>query len=124
MGWLNDYAIEAADRIKAAGFRVFMSEQGTYGFFSDGIGIGYFEAGFPGIRLNTVNAKGSDLSGYSVKGDSDGYRLEELTEETLRKAFATYPAWVRSSDAKRCVKYRNLEQFLNEYWGAKNLKEL
>lgn len=122
--WQIDYAMQAAEQISRLGFRVFVKKNmSTYGFFSDGKGIGYFQANFDGIGISTVNAKGSACSGYSVKGEEPGYLLNELTPDILRQAFVAYPSWVRSFEAKFVKKYRDLEHFLSEYWDKDNLIE-
>ena len=127
--YTEEYFREVCERIKSQGFRVFVctSTGYLYGYFSDGKGIGYFQLewdGYDGTSLCTVNAAGSGCSGYSVKGESGGFTLEELTEEVLRQAFVAYPSWVNALHKVRCIKYRDLEHFLNEYWDKENLKEI
>lgn len=123
----QEYFKEVCDKIKSYGFRVFVKKDKTYGYFSDGKGVGYFQLewdGYDGVSLTTVNAKGSGCSGFSVKGESGGYALDELTDGLLRKAFVTYPDWVSGWHVTKSVKYRDLEHFLSEYWDRENLIEL
>ena len=122
--YYEDYLKEAAAKIKEFGFRVFvvMRDGFYYGFFSDGKNIGYFEAGpFVGVSLGTYNANGSDCSGYQVASE---LAIAELTEENLRECFSVYPSWVRPLDMKKVVKYKDLDDFLKNYWSAKELVEL
>lgn len=120
----EEYLREVAAKIKGFGFRVFavMHDGFYYGYFSDGKGVGYFEATpFIGIHLSTHNAKGSGCGGYEV---ADGLSVDDLTEEQLRECFVSYPSWVRSLDMKKVVKHKDLDDFLKNYWNAKQLVEL
>lgn len=121
--------LEICEHIKQQGFRVFKvtNTDYHYGFYTDGIGIGYFEYHrYVGTSLSTVNRKyGSYCSGYRVyDGNEDMFRSEQLTPELLRKAFVTYPEWVKSLDRRPCTKYRDIDQFLEEYWNAEGLEEI
>ena len=123
------YFEQACAKIKQAGYRVFVRDGEEYGYYSDGQGVAYFQLeweGWNGVSLSTVNAKGSYCSGYSVRGDHDGYSLGELTKDLLEKGFRKYPEWLRAYEAqgKVVVKYRDLDHFLSEYWDKKNLIEI
>ncbi len=129
MNEIDEIFLGICEHIKQQGFRVFKQTDTEYhyGFFTDGIGIGYFEYDpYVGTTLNTVNRKyGSHCSGYRVyDGDLDFFSSEQLTPELLRKAFVTYPEWVKSYDRKPCTKYRDIEQFMEEYWNANGLEEV
>lgn len=120
------YFEQVCKKIKQAGYRVFVRKGAEYGYYSDGLGVAYFQlewGGWDGVSLSTVNAKGSGCSGYSVKGSGGGYSLDELTKELLAKGFRAYPDWVHTPD-KVVKKYRDLNHFLSEYWNAQNLKEI
>lgn len=122
--YYEDYLKEAARKIKEFGFRVFvvMHDGFYYGFFSDGKNIGYFEAKpFIGVNLSTHNAKGSDCSGYQVASE---LAVDELTEQNLRECFSVYPSWVGPLDVVKVVKEKDLDDFLKNYWNAKQLVEL
>ena len=125
---VDEYFAIICEHIKRQGFRVFkvINTDFHYGFYTDGVGIGYFEyTPYVGTHLATVNRKyGSYCSGYRVyDGNESEFYSEQLTPELLRKAFVMYPEWVKSYDRKPCTKYRNIDHFLEEYWNAKNLKE-
>ena len=121
--YTKEYLDNVCERIKSMGFRVFVKKDSTYGYFSDGKGVGYFQlewGGFAGVSVSTVNAKGSGCTGYGVEAEIG---FSDLTEELLREAFQKYPNWVRSSDMKVCNKYKGLDDFLQNYWDKDNLIE-
>lgn len=118
----------AADRIKGLGYRVFSPKDNssTYGFFSDGKRIGYFDTStITGIHLGTCNAPGSSPRGISVKGSAfEGFPLESLTKEVCEEAFRDYPSWYRRKKSDKIIKYASLQDFLERYWNKDNLIEL
>lgn len=131
-----DYFNAVARHIKEQGFRVLVhkddgTDHHTYGYFSDGRNIGYFETAFGGVvHLSTYNAPGSQCGGYSIYvPDGNGREtrdlcISDLSKETLSWAFALYPAWVKPFDMKKVVKYKDLEDFLSSYWNRENFVEL
>lgn len=118
----STYFENAAKAIKNLGFRVFVHDNEKsrlpyfYGYFSDGVNIGYFQLGdFGGVRWSTVNAPGSFCTGFSC--EDNGVNYEDLTAETLRGAFVRVPRWYRmtETDNRRggVKKFASLEDFLN-----------
>ena len=120
----SDYIRAAAERIKELGFRVFLSGRSdTYGFFSDGKGIGYFQKDdFCGIEIGSRSAPGSECSGYSV--DGKGILIENFTKAYLKKAFQKYPDWLPKKARHGVIQYRDFDDFLTRYWDRGNLVEV
>lgn len=124
--YADNYFRQVCKHIKAQGFRVFIVK-GTdshYGYYSDGVGIGYFQLewnGMNGVSLSTANKRRN----FIVKGDVwDSYTIAELTREELVKAFKPYPDWVRLSERCGAVQWSGLSEFLNGYWQKDKLKEV
>ena len=117
----QEYFQLAAREIKNLGFRVFVNKETRedyylFGYYSDGVNIGYFQlADFGGVSLTSVNKPGSFCSGFGIT--ESGVFVEDLTTEKLRAAFVVVPRWYRmtANDARRggVKKYANLEDFLN-----------
>ena len=109
-----------ADRIKSFGYRVFAVEDRDYGYYSDGTRIAYFDWGFYGFHISSVNAPGSFGSGYRI-ADLDS--AEAADKALLEEALATVrPTWAERS--KKVLKYKNLDDYLSKYWQKDKLVEL
>lgn len=101
------------------GYRVFVigDNELTYGFFSDGKNVGYFqqnECG-EGVQLATVNkTPGSTGTGYLLETGGKAIPVNELTKEYMEKAFHDYPDYFSSEDKQfmYCIKYISLDDFL------------
>lgn len=122
---MKEYFKKACDKVKSMGYRVFVSTRpgNNYGFISDGKGVGYFQLTWDGIGFTTYNKPGSDLSGYSVNAERKSYSVDEIDEGIVETSFGKYPAWVGRLEWKRVEKYRDVDEFLQNYWDRKNLKE-
>lgn len=122
---MKEYFKKACDKVKSMGYRVFVSTRpgNNYGFISDGKGVGYFQLTWDGIGFTTCNKPGSGCSGYSVNPDGESYLVDDIDERVVETTFGKYPAWVRSLDWVKVEKYRDLDEFLQNYWDKKNLKE-
>lgn len=120
----KEYLRLVCEAIKSHGMRVFVRKDCTYGYFSDGKGVGYFQleySGYAGFSISTVNAKGSSCSGYSVAREIG---IADLTEGMLKEAFLPYPSWVCGLDMVRVKKYKDLDDFLRNYENKDNLIEV
>lgn len=120
-----------ANDIKKMGYRVFVQTDTGYhyGYFSDGTNVAYFQlASFGvGVIFTSVNRQpGSSCSGFGINKDADLGDVEptkELCELALKTVF---PSWVTSFERERMrvVKYKNLDEFLANYWNAGKLVEI
>ena len=122
--------IEVAACIKGKGFRVFVPEdpQKTFGFFSDGKHVGYFQISehVPEISLATCGKNpGSTGHGLLIENNGGSVPLEKLTKEYLQKAFLLHPEYLSEKDQKRMPNnpFSSLEEFLKNNRELK-LKEL
>jgi len=122
---MKEYFKKACDKVKSMGYRVFVSTRpsNNYGFISDGKGVGYFQLTWDGISFSTYNKPGSGCGGYSVNPDGESYLVDDIDERVVETTFGKYPAWVRTLDWVKVEKYRDLDEFLQNYWDKKNLKE-
>lgn len=85
----------AIKAIADSGFDVYMREpQSTYLLFTDGTRIGYMQENrLGGLSLHTVHIPNSRMgTGLSVAEDLG---VNDLTAETLSKAFMLAPDWAR-----------------------------
>lgn len=119
--YTKEYLKQICEAIKSYGMRVFVRKDSTYGYFSDGKGVGYFQLeynGSAGFSISTVNANGG---GYRVVSNAS---IDEVTEEKLKEAFQVYPNWVHSDiDRVPVIKYKDLDDFLRKYWDKDRLVE-
>lgn len=122
---MKPYFKQACYKIKSMGYRVFVSTRpgNNYGFISDGNGIGYFQLTWDGISFATYNKPGSGCSGYSVNANGESYLVDDIDERIVETTFCKYPAWVGRFEWKPVKKYESLDEFLQNYWDKKNLKE-
>lgn len=122
---MKEYFKKACDKVKSMGYRVFVSTRpgNNYGFISDGKGVGYFQLTLGGIGFTTHNKPGSGCSGYSVNPDGKSYLVDDIDERVVETTFGKYPAWVGTLEWVKVEKYRDLDEFLQNYWDKKNLKE-
>ena len=128
----KSYLQLALEKVKELGYRVFVtSDNPTYAFYTDGTNIGYIQKDFAGLYISTVNKPPfSDNSGFIVssdkKCDKTIFTIEELTNELLNLAFADFPIWLTKREQKKhkIVKYKDINDFLNNYWNKEKLMEL
>lgn len=122
---MKSYFELACRRIKSMGYRVFVSTRigNNYGFVSDGKGVGYFQLTWDGIAFSTYNKPGSSCSGYSVNAEGKSYLVEEIDERVVETTFGKYPVWVGRLDWVRVEKYKDLDEFLQNYWNKEKLTE-
>lgn len=113
-------ATEFADRIKAMGFRVWLSERGPYGFISDKAGERVLSFSFN---------DGTSLSGnYGPQSQESGtgWRLEQ-TPDHLRtvgdvaKALGEYPP---QFCGKGCEHFTTVEKHLATYGTSSRYREV
>lgn len=121
--------ITSAGCIKRMGYRVFVigDNELTYGFFSDGKNVGYFQQNElgEGVQLATVNkTPGSIGTGYLLETGGKAIPVNELTKEYMEKAFHDYPDYFSREDKEfmHCIKYISLDNFLIAH--GNELKEL
>ena len=108
---------EAAERIKELGFRVFLSEDNTFGYYSDGKNIGYFQENefVKGVNICTVNkTPGSSGMHYCLEPNFRPVGIGELTADYLAKGFQLYPDYFDDEFKKEMnvIKFSGLEEFL------------
>ena len=116
----HDYKVEAtkelAEKIKLAGFRVFIAKRGTHGFYTDDIG-------------SRVVSFQYDLGGFSFTGQyktdqprstGTGWQLVQ-NNRTFAEMFNERPTWsLRGAQWK----FTTLEQFLATYQASSVFTEL
>ena len=129
MNGLRNKFIISAGCIRRMGYRVFVINDNelTYGFFSDGKNIGYFQQNElgDGVQLATVNkTPGSYGANYLLETGGKANPVNKLTKEYLEKAFRMYPEYFDDEDKQimPCIKYLGLEEFLANH--EKELIEL
>ena len=114
----TDYKRIATDeltaKLLAAGYRVFLAERGTYGFYTNSVG-------FPIVSFQ------NDLGGFSYSGNyrssscGTGWGLYPHTPEAMLKAAARPPRWATSGED---VTVKTLEQHLDQYQKSSRYTEL
>lgn len=123
--------IQTAKHIKALGFRVFVASDETlsYGFYSDGEHIGFFQQCEqpPGIQVATVNiVPGSYGENHFIDVWGTPFPLKDITKEYLEKGFLQHPEYFSGDDRKMMpvYKYKNLDEFLSRRDPEKTLTEI
>ena len=121
MNPLREPLLRSAAVIRGLGFRVFVpeDEERSWGFFSDGRSIGYFQQSewHEGVELATVNrVPGSDAMHLLLETEGRSTPPGDLTGEALRKAFRDYPDYYDEEEraATRVIKYTGVEEFLRK----------
>lgn len=121
---------EAALYIKSLGFKVFVSddEKDTYGYFSDGEHVGYFQQCETTnvIQVATCNkTPGSTGTGLFLEPNNRGVPLEKIDKQYLEKAFQMYPSYFTQEDRDFMIvrKYFDLNDFLSDKRHS-NLKQI
>lgn len=107
---------ELADRIKAAGFRVFIAKIGTYGFYTDTAGskVVYFQYDLGGFTFE---------GNYKSSGPSRTGTGWELVPDSFKAMFAQCPPnWAIHSDCT--FKFTTLEQHLKTYQASSQYVEV
>ena len=107
----------AAEHIKAKGFRVFIHSVCTYGYYSNGRNVAYFQENefAKGVNVATVNkTPGSSGRHLAVEPHLQPVKLEQLTVDYLKKGFQLYPDYFPDDFRKTLtvIKFANLEEFL------------
>lgn len=100
--------------IKAAGFRVFLAERGTYGFYTNeaGSSIVSFQ-----IDLGTINFSGN----YESEQSGTGWRLDTSDFESMLKAMP--PQWAVGRET-RAVRMITLADHLKRYQSSSKFTEV
>ena len=100
--------------IKAAGFRVFIAERGTYGFYTDDEGsrVVSFQ-----VDLGAVHYSGN----YQSQQSGTGWRLDTGDFESMLHAYP--PRWAVGRETKP-VKLITLEDHLKRYQSSSKYTEV
>lgn len=114
---MNEYKKEAikelTDELLSEGFRVFLAEKGTYGFYTnvEGSGIVSFQIEFfsPVFSGNYISTK-----------SGTGWRLDDDTHDNMLKQGA--PNWAIGHDPK--WHYTTLEEHQERYQSSSRYTEL
>lgn len=109
---------ETAKEIKSHGFRVFIAERGTYGFYTDAEGsrVVSFEADLCGLRFSGNYQSQTCGTGWGLKSPPS------LSKSDLdRTLFSTAPLWATQGER---VSYTTLEKKLAIYQSSSKYKEL
>lgn len=120
----QEQTLEMAREIRAAGFRVFIAETGTYGFFTDSEGtrVVSFQFGLGGFKFSG-NYKAVD--GANAKYTGMGWIMGDygsLSPEGLYKLFNSgAPHWATGG---RAVRLQTLAQHLERYQSSSKFTEL
>lgn len=115
MSYKTEAVQELAQKIKAAGFRVFIAKSGTYGFYTDA----------DGTRLVSFQF---DLGGFKFTGNyktdnprrtGTGWQL--VQNRTFQEMFNEYPTW---SLAGASWQFTTLAQHLKTYQASSHYVEV
>lgn len=106
--WKIEATKELAENIKASGFRVFLAERGTYGFYTNAEGskIVSFQLDLGGFNF-TGNYKTDN-----PRSTGTGWQLNQTTGRTYQDMFNECPSW---SLRGASWSYTTLEQHLATY---------
>lgn len=118
------YRKEVLDRIRAAGFKVYMRvpARDTWALFTDGKRIGYVQwSRFDGIKLTTAHVPNRQTgTGFQVTLIGP----DPLSKGNLEAAFAHAPGWADSRDRESVVKWRDWDHFHNANEWNKGYREV
>ena len=109
MSYKQEAVQPLADRLKASGFRVFIGENGEYGFFTD-------EAGTKIVSFQTDLGVTSFSGNYKTdkpRETGTGWRITDNDSGKYQEIFDTYPPTWATKGSK--WKYTTLEQHLDMY---------
>ena len=128
---LQDLFMQSAAHIKKIGFQVYVckDKEKTYGFYSDGKNVAYFQQNEfrPGVNIATVNVTpGSSARGFFLEPDAKPVPIKSLTKDYLEKGFQKYPDFFSKEDRNMMPsieKYQDIQQFLKDH-KDENLIEL
>ena len=112
------WVAETATKIKAAGFRVFLAESGTYGFFTDETGERVVS--FQLDLLQTTFSGNYKTDRPASTGT--GWRISDQDTGDYRGMFAEYPPRWAVGDAK--WKFTTLDQHLSMYQSSSHYREV
>ena len=118
--------LAVAIKIKNLGYRVFLNNKSkSFGFFSDGKSIGYFQkATYSGVDIYSHGRRGENSpSGFQIN-DGKPYSLKDITPQELQKAFVLIPKGNKLRKYQHITPYKDVEDFLNNYWDKNNLVEI
>jgi len=103
---------ERAQEIKEAGFRVFLSKDGEYGFFTDAEGSRVVSFG---LDLGVTRFSGN----YISEGNGSGWRMEGDTYSAMFKQ--NPPSWAVGNTP---TKLKTLKQYLKDYQRSSLFKQV
>ena len=119
-----------AQAINRLGFRVFVhaDEKRTYGWYSDGNKVAYFQQNEyrSGVNIATCNkVPGSSGAHLILEPNNTPVNLQALTKEYLKKGFRSYPEYFTEEDRNMMpnIKYSSLNEFL-DHIGRENIIEV
>lgn len=101
--------MELANAIMAKGFTVYIAEQGTYGFYTDGTGQRVVSIA---VGLETTFSGQYQPS----RENGSGWRMDapNMTKAGLHSAlYAHVPSWIRFTEG--ALKFTTLKQYLEVY---------
>lgn len=101
---------ELAKDIQSKGYRVFIAESGTYGFYTDSKRVVCFQSDLGGIVFS---------GNYISSKSGTGWGLETNTYKHMIESYA--PGWITNHDKITMI---TLEQHLDRYQKSSKYKEL
>ena len=108
--------------VKELGFKVYIknSDDSNYGWITDGINICHCWLGKygEGFHLSSVSKTGTRFSMCP-----DCKELYDVTKENIEYAFGAYPVWSKPKDRLNITKYKDWNEFINQYWDKDNIIE-
>jgi hypothetical protein len=119
MSYRQELAAEMAEKIKKQGFRVFLAERGTYGFYTDKEGSKIISFQVDGLRFSlSGNYKTS-----RPQNTGTGWRItEEGRGADFKQVFEAYPPYWAVGDA--AWHYTTLDQHLDTYQSSSKYQEV
>lgn len=108
---------DLGEQIKNAGFRVFIANRGTYGFYTDNAGSKVVSFG---IDLLRIRFSGNYKTDNPVKTGT-GWVIADDSEK-FNDMFNTFPPKWAVGNAK--WKFTTLEEYLNTYQVSSNFNEI
>lgn len=115
----KELVAELLSHIKAAGFRVFIAERGTYGFFTDDEGsrVVTFGAELGGLRFS------GNYKTDNPASSGTGWRISDSDTGEYHAMFDTPPPrWAVGASSN--VRSTTLKQYLESYQASSNFTEV
>lgn len=118
MNWKQEYIAELAQEILSQGFRVFIAENGTHGFYTDEVGTRVIS-----FQLNYLHPS---FSGNYItdnpRSTGTGWQIKDGTVDDYDDVFYEYPPAWAVGDAK--WRYSTLQDHLDRYQQSSKYEEV